>query len=576
MKHDPQAIMALKSRLNIADIVRRYVDLRPAGGRLMGLCPFHSEKTGSFSVVPDKGFFHCFGCQASGDVIDFFCRINGLDFREGLEQLAVEAGVTLSEFKPDPEAEKRRRLRQAASQMHALARDFFRECLAGPDGRAARAYLAKRGVSPDMAESFQLGFSPPDWHALEGFLKARGYEARDAVAAGLLSQGDNGRMWDRFRERLIFPIHDVSGKVVAFGGRVMGPGEPKYLNSADSPVYKKGEHLYGLHQARGHIAKSKTALLTEGYLDVISLHQYGFPEACGVLGTALTPQQVKRLTGFCQRLTLVFDGDEAGEKAALRSARMLLIQGAACDVVLLPQGEDVDSLLHDQGPEAFRACLDHVQDGLDFCLSLVRRNGSAKEVLDWALSFLREMAVDGLSSAYLSRLAHGLGLAEQELRTLAASGQERREPAALPSSVPVLTGPAKEDARILEFAIRYPAYVAKLADMGLAKVLSTDRAKEFWRILVSHGQSDVLVYLDDRQKNFWTRCAAESALSEEEVQGWWQGICRYVSDFGLHARKRELIEAMRQASVRGDVLEHQRLFEVLKDLISSGGSSEQH
>ncbi|WP_243359396.1 DNA primase [Fundidesulfovibrio terrae] len=571
MKNDPRAIQALKSRLNIADVVKRYLALKPAGARLVGLCPFHNEKTGSFSVSPEKGVFYCFGCQASGDVIDFYCRINGLDFREGLEQLAREAGIALAEFKPDPQEDKRRRQRQAAADMHTLARDFFRDCLRGNAGAKARAYLDRRGVTPEMAERFQLGYAPDDFHGLERYLGSKGFKSFDAVAAGLLVQGDDGRVWDRFRGRLMFPIHEVSGKVVAFGGRVMGEGEPKYLNSSDSVVYKKGEHLFGLHQARANLARAGRALITEGYLDVIALHQHGFTEAVGVLGTALTPQQVKRLTGFTRQVTLVFDGDAAGEKAALRSAQMLLSQGAECRVVLLPQGEDADSILKSGGHEAFQGFLDASREGLDFCLSAVRRARSSKEVVDWALEFLDGLDSDGVKAVMLTRLAHGLGVGEHELRSLAAtrakghSGFRAASPA--PSRAKPASIEAKKDAQVLEFAIRCPGYIPELEKVNIFETLATERARAFWRLLARFGQYDVLPYLDERQKSFWGQCASKDPLSEDEARSWWEDITAHAGRVWADGRKRELIEAMRLAREQGDSVEEKRLMAAFSELV---------
>jgi len=576
MKSDPRAIQALKSRLNIADVVRRYLALKPAGSRLVGLCPFHNEKTPSFSVNAEKGVFYCFGCQASGDVIDFYCRINGLDFREGLEQLAREAGVALAEFKPDPQEEKRRRLRQAAGDMHSLARDHYRDCLRGPQGAKAREYLQNRGVSPEMTDHFQLGYSQADFHGLDGVLRRKGFREHDAVEAGLLVRGDDGRIWDRFRDRLMFPIHEVSGRVVAFGGRVMGEGEPKYLNSSDSTVYKKGEHLYGLSQARAYFTKAGRALLTEGYLDVIALHQHGFREACGVLGTALTPQQVKRLTGFTRHIVLVFDGDGAGEKAALRSARMLLSQGAECRVAIMPPGEDADSLLKQGGPQAFQACLDAAREGLDFCLSAVRHARSSKEVVDWALEFLEELSSDAVRAAMLTRLAHGLGIGEHELRNLASrraggrnkagqgaeTGQGERKPA--PAA---MSAEAKKDSQVLEFAIRCPDYIPEMERLNVFETLATERARAFWRLLARFGQYDVLPYLDERQKRFWGQCASKDPLSEEEARHWWEDITAHAQRVRAEERRRELIEAMRVARERGDSGEEKRLMAAFSELV---------
>jgi DNA primase len=600
MKNDSRAaVEAVKSRFPLVDMVGRYLALRRAGTEFVGLCPFHNEKTPSFSVSPEKGLYYCRGCHAAGDVIAFYCHINGLDFREGLEQLAREAGIELAEFKPDPQEEKRRKLRQAAGDMHAKARDFFRDNLRGQAGKEARNYLERRGVSPEMSERFQLGYSPDDFHGLRSHLRAVGFKEPEAVASGLLVQGDDGRVWDRFRNRLMFPIHEVSGKVVAFGGRVMGQGEPKYLNSSDSVVYKKSDHLYGLHQARAFLPKAGRALLTEGYLDVIALHQHGFPEAVGVLGTALTPRQVKRLTGFTSQVTLVFDADAAGEKAALRSAQMLLAQGSECRVVLLPQGEDADSILKSGGAAAFREHLDAARDGLTFCLATVRRTRAAKDMVEWALDFLDELGSDAVRAAMLTRMAHGLGLGEHELRKLAAAraargggssraagsgsqgqggergssgtdwpagsaGQAQRTASARARP---MTAEAKKDAEILEFAIRCPSSMPELERLNVFETLATGRARAFWRLLAQFGQYDVLPYLDERQKSFYGQCASKPSLSGEESANWLQDITDHVRRVLGEGRRRELIEAMRRAQDAGDAAEVTRLSQMLSDLV---------
>ncbi|MFO7717498.1 MAG: DNA primase, partial [Desulfohalobium sp.] len=364
-------IEAIKARLNIVDIVRRYVDLRQVGDRWAGVCPFHQETKPSLSVHPEKGFYYCFGCQASGDLIDFYRDINGLEFRQALEELAREAGVSLNE-RPDPKAAQRQAERRAALEMHSLAQQFFQATLEAAAGKRAREYLAARGVDRAMQDYFGLGFAPESWQALGDELQRSGYTLQQGVTAGLLSQNRNGRIYDRFRNRVTFPIHDLGGKVIAFGGRVIGEGEPKYLNSSDSPIYKKGGHLYGLYQARQAVTQSKEVLLTEGYADVIALVRYGFTHACGVLGTALTEEQVRRLAGLARRVTLIYDGDRAGRQAASRSAEMLLRQGVQCRVVNLPDGEDVDSLLQNSGAAGFQRFVREAEEGLTFCLRVLR------------------------------------------------------------------------------------------------------------------------------------------------------------------------------------------------------------
>jgi DNA primase len=389
----PSVIQAVKERLNLADVVRRYVpDLKMIAGRWMCICPFHAETKPSMNIHEDTGFFHCFGCQAKGDVIEFVRRIEGLDFQETIRKLAAEAGVQLGQ--EDPQAVELAQRKKNALAMHVEASAMFREVLAGPMGETARAYLSKRGISEATAGRFQVGVSPEDWHALHDRLAAKGWKKEAALEAGLLTRNTKGdRVFDRFRGRLMFPIHNLAGHVVAFGGRVLGDGEPKYLNTSDSPIFRKGEHLYGLAQARTSIVREKRALLTEGYVDVLSLHQFGFNNSVGVLGTALTSEQVKRLLGFCSEILLIFDGDGPGRKAAFRSSELLILAGARGKVVLLPDGEDVDSLLQRQGREALDACLSMAQDSLDFCLTVAKEEMAPREMLAWARTFMRRLMI---------------------------------------------------------------------------------------------------------------------------------------------------------------------------------------
>ena len=404
------AIRAIKERLNIVDIARRYVDLKRNGPRWVAPCPFHQETKPSFSVNEEQGLFYCFGCHASGDIFDFYGRINGLDFRDTLEQLAAEAGVSLDRGPADPkrrEQEQRERSgRRQMIRMYELAAAQFAAALDSPEGEECRAYIQKRGLSDEIVQRFGLGWARRDWQSLATALHRAGFTARMAAEAGLLGISERSqRAYDRFRGRLMFPIKSLSNQIIAFGGRIIADEEEaKYINSADTPLYKKGEHLYGLAQSRRGITTKGQALLTEGYMDVLTLHQYGYDNAVGVLGTALTPDQIKRLSGFTSRVTLLFDGDRAGRKAALRSCEMLLTRGLACTVVLMPDGEDIDSLLRTQGPEAFEALLAHAPDGLRFCVDVLRAL-APRETVEWARNFLSQVEVPELVSPYASRLA---------------------------------------------------------------------------------------------------------------------------------------------------------------------------
>ena len=506
----PQNAVAreIKARINILDVVRRYVDLRRVGNRWVAPCPFHQETRPSFSVNEEEGFFYCFGCQAAGDVIEFYKRVSGLDFRETLEALAEEAGISLQDVRPAPRAAAARDLRKTSLRICDLARIHFRANLAAEAGRDCRAYLEARGIEPASIETFELGWSLPQWRGLADTLRRAGFSPQQGMEAGLLAAGGRDS-YDRFRGRLIFPIKNLAGQAIAFGGRVIGGEDAaKYINSTDSPLYKKGEHLYGIFQARRAISARKTAILTEGYLDVLTLHQFGYTNACGVLGTALTEEQIRRLAGFCSRLELIFDGDPPGRQAALRACGMVLARGLSCSVVLLPDKEDIDSLLHSQGREALEELRRFAPDGLDFCIRALSRQ-SPREALDWVKNFLSGVRVPELLSRYVSRLSQGLDLDERALRrSLPASsgalpGRSRKGPPA------PAVGRDAFDRAILNFVVRFPHHLPALRENGAALLLTEDWAAAFWEKVESCGPSfapdAILQELDEREKEFWGR-----------------------------------------------------------------------
>ncbi len=583
---DQGIIQNIKSRLDMVEIVRRYVDLKPMSGRFVAPCPFHQETKPSFSVNPDLGFYYCFGCQASGDVIDFFARMNGLEFREALEALAEEAGVSLRDEQPDPLAGRKKQLKKTCLDMHALACEYFQHMLGSAAGKDAREYLAGRQLAANMVDAFSLGCSDEDWQGLQNFLHRKGFSPAQAVEAGLLSRNDPGRTYDRFRGRLIFPIQDLAGRVIAFGGRIIKDGEPKYLNSSDSPIYTKGEHLYGLYQARPAISKSRRALLTEGYVDVLSLHQYGFREAVGVLGTALTAEQVKRLGSLCKEVVLVFDGDNAGRKAALRSAEMILAQGLTCRVVLLPEGQDADDLLKQSGADAFAKLLGQAGDGFAYCAECVRATGSAREVMDFARRFLRGLRDPAWKAFYLPKLAEGLGLAEDELRRAIAKESEERPRSdhssgakpqvkiqpGLPIKRPVGQARSVEEQRdeqMLQFAICFPSYRKLLVQKDMHLGLTNEWSRRLWSTIASHSDhDDAYLYsvLDENERQIWARLAATSKIKPEEAEVEFKEVCRFLDGASWNERRASMVAAMTDARKRGDAAEADRLFHIFREL----------
>lgn len=536
-------VRELKARLSIVEVVRRYVNLRnAAGGRWVAPCPFHQETKPSFSVNEEEGFYYCFGCQAHGDVIDFYCKINGLDFREGIEQLAAEAGITLQKAPlSGPQAQRARQekdFRRLCMDMYARAQKHYRDNLNSPQGKSCRDYLQNRGMDSELARSFGLGYSQPGWDGLLRYLQQSGVSQEQALQAGLLSRNDRGNIYDRFRGRLMFPIHNLSGQVIAFGGRVItSDQEPKYINSSDTPLYKKGEHLYGLYQARREITHSRYALLTEGYIDVLTLHKFGYTNACGVLGTALTKEQIKRLSGFCSRVDLLFDGDRAGRKAALRSAQMLMTRGLSCRVALMPEGEDVDSLLQQSGKGAFDALMEQAPEGLEYCMRTVRDTLSPKEILEWARTFTAELDDPALLSFYLPKLAGGLGLAESEMReSLApklAPRPEGRYPGRRSERRKVQPGGGsgvrdKHERQILSFAVRCPQHFEQLDMAGAARLLVSNWAKSLWEAMRQAKGGDVLPLLEDDAKRFFIQQRMECVTDDADTQAELEEICSFL------------------------------------------------
>ena len=521
-------IEAVKSRLNLVDIAKRYLELRRVGGRWVAPCPFHSESKPSFSINEEDGLFYCFGCQASGDIIDFYCRINGLEFLEGLRQLADEAGVELSRGQHSQKNEQENNFKRQALKLHELALKRFTANLRNAACEPVRKYIRGRKVSQDMVDLFGLGYSLNEWGDLAAYFRANGADDELGVKAGLLARSERGgRVYDRFRGRLMFPIYNLSGRVIAFGGRIIQntDDQAKYINSSDSPIYKKGEHLYGLYQARRSISHLKSALLTEGYLDVITLHQFGYTNACGVLGTALTKEQVQRLGGLCSCIELLFDGDNAGRKAALRSAEMILAAGLNCRVVHLPQGEDIDSLLHKpdgQGMETFEKLRKQSEDGLDYCVSAVKASLSPKETVDWLKNFIAQVEVPELVSNFISRLAPALGIDEAQIRgqiqkrvfeNQAAGRMSASLPGRIPKPVP---GRAEEAVarEILHFIACFPGYVEQLHALGCEKLLLTAFSKAVWNKLLNFGEKDILEQFTPEEKAFWVRCRVAEPLPE--------------------------------------------------------------
>jgi DNA primase len=354
-------VEAVRAAADLREIVSDYLPLKKSGSRYRALCPFHTEKTPSFYVDADKQLFYCFGCGAGGDVFKFLMLYEKMEFPETLRTLAARYGIKIPER---GSAESGERQRVLAINRQAL--EYFREMLRRPAGEQARGYLRGRGIGDGTIEAFHVGYAPDGWSGLKSHLAGKAPEELGVQAGLLARKEETGRTYDRFRARVIFPIVNLAGEVAGFGGRVIGEGEPKYLNSPETAAFSKGENLYGLPAAKEAIRKAGYAVLVEGYMDVIALHQAGVEEAVGTLGTGFTPGHVRLLKRYTDRVLVNFDPDVAGRAAARRSLEVLLEHGFEVRVVALPPGKDPDLFVREQGTGAYRSRLETAMPCVEF------------------------------------------------------------------------------------------------------------------------------------------------------------------------------------------------------------------
>jgi len=420
-----QFIDDLRLQANILQVVQEVVPLKKAGTSYKGNCPFHNEKTPSFHVHPDKGFFHCFGCGVGGDVFKFVELHEKVGFQDAVRMLAQKFGVAIPEAEGSSDESRRdSALRESLLKVHEVAAAYFREQLATPAGARARAQLAERGVAAEAIEQLGLGFAPNSREGLKAQLLKQGFSQALLVQSGLLAQRDTGDTVDRFRNRLMVPICRDTGSVIAFGGRQMDPdqGGPKYLNSPETAIYSKSRTLYGLNLTKAHICKLGFAVLVEGYFDFAQLFQSQAAPAVASCGTALTPQQAQLLRRFTSKVILSFDPDAAGLGAAVRSCEMLVAEGFNVNVVVLDKGEDPDTFIRKKGADHYRArlrtsrpyleyLLDQAAEGLDF-----GHDDSRREFLGKMLTVAARIPEAAARDQFADRIAHKARITEEVVR----------------------------------------------------------------------------------------------------------------------------------------------------------------
>lgn len=402
-------IQELLQRNNVYDVISSHVQLKRHGRIYKGLCPFHSEKTPSFTVYPDTQSYYCFGCGAGGDIISFTKEINGLTYVEAVKALAQQSGMPL----PD-EDDKLSRLKSRIYEMNKIAARYFHANLNSEKGKNARIYLRQRQLSDKTIVNFGLGYATDDWQGLCHHLKSKGYTEDEMVSAYLAARSSKGNVYDIFRDRIIFPIIDLRGNVIAFGGRRMGDeGGPKYLNSGDTPVFKKSNGLFAMNIAKK--SGKETFILAEGYMDVISLHQVGFNNALATLGTALTSQQAKLIADYAKNVVIAYDSDEAGQKATRRAMDIFSKEDVSVKVLQMDGAKDPDEYIKKYGKERFEMLIDGANSALDFEILKLRKQHDIKDTqgridyLTKVCDLLAKIPSPILQDVYCSRLSNETG-----------------------------------------------------------------------------------------------------------------------------------------------------------------------
>lgn len=497
----------LRAHADIVDVVGRYVTLRPGGVNQKGLCPFHREKSPSFTVSPAKQIFHCFGCHEGGDVIRFVQKVERLEWIEAVRLLSQQYGLTMPESRRSAagtEVHQDQRQKLLAASQYAL--EFFAAQLrrdAAEPRHEIGAYLQRRSLPAELVERFQLGLAPDAWGELLEKATKAGHTRETLVDAGLVIHNPNsGRHYDRFRKRLVFPIHDPMGRPIAFGARTYAsdaaPDEPKYVNSPESPLYHKGQALYALHLARETITREGKALVMEGYMDVMRAHQYGFTNAVATCGTAITDEQCRVLKRFCSHAVFIYDGDAAGQKAMARGAEILLEQGFTLSIVSLPDGHDPDSYLVAHGAPAFGEEIARAKNFLDHFLAQAaerfdRRSPDGKvQIVEAVLPLLKRVGKSIAQNEYVRKTADFVGIDPSlVLRQLSDANPRSLEKLREAVEEQNRAAESRLESTLLRLVVESPPARAKVLQRLQIDWLQNSSIKKWFTFLQSEGAENI-------------------------------------------------------------------------------------
>ena len=572
-------ITEIKNRADIVDIVSESVLLKKAGRNFVGLCPFHTEKTPSFTVSPDKQIFYCFGCGEGGNVFSFLMKLEGLTFPEAARQLAKRYGIELPARSMTPAQQQRMGEKERLLAINRMAAEFYRHCLVQNDaGAPARDYLTKRSVSEETCRRFDLGYTPDGWDHLTRFLMQKRVPLPLAETVGLIvARKQKQGFYDRFRNRIIFPIRDTGGRVIGFGGRVLDDALPKYLNSPESVVYNKSRSLYGLLPAKPACRESGTVYIVEGYFDLIKLHQAGIQNVVATLGTALTEEHIRLLRGYARNAILVFDSDNAGIRAAHRSIGLFMRFEMDARVMVLPEGHDPDTFITDFGYDEFQRYADGASGMMQFLLdAAVQKHGLS---IEGKIRILKDMqqplaAIEDsvAKSLYARDLAERIGVDEsaviEKIRSATAARGGRQsirsgpgaDPGGAPKGVPAAKGDRLERQMIV-MMLQFPEIISEIEESDLVSHFENPTLRSIGQTILRHRKqpvSEIFSAITDEVE----RSTAAGLAMEDNV---WNrpGCLKLIAQFEMR-RSRKGNDLLRQIKTAEANKDHALVLELLK------------
>ena len=557
-------ISEIKNTADIVDIVSELVLLKKAGKNYVGLCPFHPEKTPSFTVSTEKQIFHCFGCGTGGNVFSFLMKQEGISFPEAVQTLARRYGIEIPVQGMSPEQQKRVGEKENLLAIHQMALDYFRRALLNSaSGKIAMKYIEQRKMNSETIDTFNLGYAPGGWNNLTNFFSKKKISSALVEKSGLIvSKKSKDGYYDRFRNRIIFPIYDVNTHLVGFGGRVMDDSMPKYLNSPETLLYNKRRSLYGIHRAKQPCREHDTVYIVEGYFDLLALHQHGIKNAVATLGTALTPEHVRILKGYATRMVLLYDSDEAGIKAALRSIETFKMEEADARIIVLPQGHDPDTFLMKFGYGSFMKIASGAKGIMPFLIdSAVSKHGLSNEGKIRIVQDLKEplSAVSDpvARSLYIKELAEHIGVDEDAVleKVRETSSRTIDRPAGFFGSDHLKKWDRLEQ-QIIAMMLQFPEILPEIGKRNLLDLFENDALKSIGKLVLaqkdySQGRvSDIISLCSDDEKK---RLIAQLSFGEDL---WNQEICLgIIARFEFSRRRNEttLLEKIKAAEKNNDV-----------------------